>query len=31
MVDDLLEHGRLEEAHDAVRINDVPNDARAVI
>ena len=31
VVDDLLEHSRLEEAHDTVRINDVPNDARAVI
>ena len=31
VVDALLEHGRLEEAHNAVRVDDVPNDARAVI
>lgn len=31
VVDDLLEHGRLEEAHDTVSRDDVPNDARAVI
>ena len=31
VVDDLLEHGRLEEAHDAVSRDDIPNDARAVI
>ena len=27
VVDDLLEHGRLEEAHDPVRRHDVPDDA----
>ena len=31
VIDNLLEHGRLEEAHDTVSCNDVPNDARAVI
>ena len=31
MVNDLLEHGRLEEAHNAVSSYDVPNNARAVV
>ena len=31
MIDNLFEHGWLEETHDAVRIYDVPDNARAVV